>query len=178
MKIKKRFVAALLVAFFAGGMLTNSLSAATVQPGSTADPLVSKSYVDDRINQVLNAVSGTNANSSTSNINKDAVVEEVLSRLQTLKMGGDGASYVAINAAKGKKILGHEGTEIILRSGTAVGVCPGENGIVNATTGQEITQGTKIDKNNILIIPRYDGRGIQVTSEEVWLLVKGGYDIK
>ena len=130
-----------------------------VQPGSPEDPVVTRSYVDYQINQLLELIMGTNGGTISSGI----VSQD--------------ARYTPVQAFEGDVIIGHEGTEIILRSGTASAVVPGENGITNATAGQELFNNAVIERNNLIIIPRQDGRGVRITAEESWFLIRGGYDI-
>lgn len=154
--MKKFFLSGLgIAAILCAGMLTVSL-AAGAEPGSNADPLVSKSYVDEQISAVLSVLNDGAAGGSG-----------------TTTAGG---SYTPVSVAQGQTLLGGEGTEIILRSGQAVGHCPGDNGIVNATTGQEVYQNTNIEVNHLLIVPRDDGRGVTAATD-IWLLVKGGYEL-
>ena len=122
--------------------------------GSEADPLVSKSYVDDKINQVMNMI-GTDSSGAVS----------------------AGGSYVPVSVGVGKTMIGGEGTEMILRAGKGDIVISGKEGIVDATTGQALYNGHKAALNHIMIVPRDDGRGVKVT-EAAWFLVKGGYSIK
>ncbi len=122
--------------------------------GSEADPLVSKSYVDDKINQVMNMIGSDSSG--------------------TVSAGG---SYIPVSVGVGKTIIGGEGTEMILRAGKGDIVISGKEGIVDATTGQALYNGHKATLNHIMIVPRDDGRGVKVT-EAAWFLVKGGYSIK
>ncbi len=124
--------------------------------GSEGDPLVSKSYVDDKINQVISMISTGTAT---------AVVDS------------KGGSYVPVYASVGQTVIGGEGTEIILRSGKGNVVISGADGIVDATTGGNLTSGKAAVKNHIMIVPRADGRGIKVT-EAAWFLIKGDYSVK
>lgn len=62
--------------------------------GSASDPVASKSYVDDKINQVINMINTGSATTEAS-----------------------GSSYVPVSVPVGKVLYGAEGSEIILRSG-------------------------------------------------------------
>lgn len=155
------------------------------QAGSSEDPLVSKSYVDDKISQVLQVLNGSgNTNtSSVSDAEREKLKSEILQELEPLigtdVTGGsvEVSNYVPVYAAVGQIVLGGEGTEMILRSGKADVYITGVAGIVNATTGNELVNGNKAALNNIMIIPRNDGRGFKVT-ESAWFLIKGEYEIK
>jgi hypothetical protein len=155
-------------------------------PGSASDPLVSKSYVDERIDQILNLLSGANFNQSGTSTNQpdtEAIVAIVVSRLEHLygdRLTGQAtsafSSYVPVFAQSGQIILGGEGTEIILRSGSADGFCHGTNGLVDITSGQEIFNGQPLGINHLIIIPRDDGRGV-IIRNDAWFIIKGSYRI-
>ena len=127
--------------------------------GTESDPLVSKSYVDDKINQVLEIVNG-------GSVSVDGNIAPA-----------SGASYTPVYASVGQIVLGGEGTEIILRSGKANIYIEGADGLVDSTTGQNLKTGDVATANHMMIVPRDDGRGVKVT-EAAWFLIKGDYTIK
>ncbi len=126
--------------------------------GSESDPLVSKSYVDDKINQVISMI---NTGSAT----------------EVVDNSSSAGSYTPVYASVGQTVVGGEGTEIILRSGKGTVVISGADGITDATTGGNLTNGKAASLNHLMIVPRADGRGIKVT-ESAWFLIKGDYSIK
>lgn len=151
-------------------------------PGSESDPLVSKSYVDTQIQNALGDVSGGTLNSEF----KEEIIEDVLAQIQLLygdDLAGGGSTpvtastYTPVYAKYGQILYGMEGTEIILRSGTAKTYITAPEGIVNITTGENLVHDTEVAPNNMLICPRGDGRGVITTSEDAWFLVKGDYTI-
>jgi len=87
-----------------------------------------------------------------------------------------GSSFVPVSAAAGQIIVGGEGTEIILRSGAAVGYTSVADGIVNASVGADIKNGQAIKTNQLHIVPRADGRGVRVT-QDAWFIIKGSYQV-
>ncbi len=129
------------------------------QPGTADDPIVTKSYVDGRIDELLNAVE--NGGNIPVVIPDDTV---------------SGDKYVPVHVGVSQKLIGGEGTEIIMRTGRAFAFVPGKEGIINATLGKDLLDSAEINKNNIIIIPRNDGRGIRVV-EDAWFIVKGEYTI-
>ena len=148
--------------FLATAIITTGITFAN-QAGSSEDPLVAKSYVDDKINQVLeviNSTVGSNNNSAGNN-----------------NVQPSGNSFKPVLVEVGQTIYGKEGTEVILRSGKGNAVVPGAEGIANLTNGVEVKNKNTVNKNHLLIIPRDDGRGVKVT-EKAWFLVKGDYEIK
>lgn len=141
----KKYIAVLVVMIAVFG-LTIVAAAASADPGSEKDPLVTKSYVDNLIAQIKGS-------------------------------GGTSNSYTAIQLTAGQKLIGNEGTEIILRSGEATAIDNGANGISDLTGGKDLMTGNGINPNHLLLVPRSDGRGIAATTD-IWVMVRGSYNIK
>ena len=154
--MKSKFIAGIEI--FAATALVFAGVTAFGAAGTQDDPLVSKSYVDDKINQVLEIVNG-------GSVSVDGTIAPA------------GGSYQPVYASVGQVVLGGEGTEIILRSGKANIYIEGVDGLVDATTGKNLTTGDVATSNHIMIVPRDDGRGVKVT-EAAWFLIKGDYTIK
>lgn len=160
-------------------VLALTISFNSYAAGTANDPLISKSYFDEivkglqtkinaleiKVDNMQNVNIIDNGNSNNNNNNSDNNVNMAEFR------------YVPVSAVKGQSILGGEGCEIILRAGDCVAKSTA-NGVVNATTGAELYNGTGIPTNNVIIVPRNDGRGVTVTSSEAWFMVKGTYTIK
>lgn len=166
-------------------------------PGSESDPLVSKSYVDTQIKNALSNITGsTDSNSnSSSNIDKEEILEDVMAQIELLygdKLNGNtdtgtntdtttdadtSSTYTPVYVTNGQILYGMEGTEIILRSGSAKTYISALDGIVNITTGENLVHDVPVTANNMLICPRGDGRGVIVTSNDAWFIVKGDYNI-
>ncbi len=85
-------------------------------------------------------------------------------------------AYEVICLKAGQSVVGN--CELILRSGTAVALCPGANGISDLTAGADLMGGSAISANHMLLVPRDDGRGLTVTSAEAYIMVRGTYTIK
>lgn len=179
------------------------------EAGTSNDPLVAKSYVDDLIEQVLARIDAIDVNNSVSGTEEDtayqqykddivadvkeALKEEIMAEVDSLRqrvetlhdaserenqtMTGSTNSFVTVFAEVGQVVLGEDGSEFILRSGKADGYITGVDGIVNATTGLEINHGDKVPSNNLLLVPRGDGRGFKMT-EAGWFMIKGKYTIQ
>jgi len=75
----------------------------------------------------------------------------------------------------GSTLVGHEGTEFLLRTGQATAIT-GENGIINVTAGRDVMNGEQIPANHLLIVPRSDGRGFLATTD-LHVMIRGGFDI-
>ena len=95
--------------------------------------------------------------------------------------GGSYSGYTVVELSAGQTITSASGTvELVLRPG-AVGVVvsdiPG-NGLSDISEMREVLNGEPAGVNHALIIPRNDGRGIRITSEKAYILVRGAYAVK
>jgi len=179
MNPKKILLTALCCSILAASFMLNAVEAQA--PGSAEDPLVTRSYVD----RLIADLAGIGGGGELTPQQIERIVNEVLNRIE---LGGQnqqgqshfqhntGGRYTPVQLLSGQILVGDEGTEIILRSGTAVAHTEGVDGLANITTGTDVRHGEEIGNNNMLIIPRDDGRGVMATSN-VWLLVKGSYNI-
>lgn len=121
-------------------------------PGSKEDPVVTKSYVDQLMDQLK------------------TYVDDMLSKVGH----GGSAELEVVNLNPGEMIILEAGTEIILRAGEATIYSPTPNGLSDVTGGKDMVSGTPIPLNHLLITPRSDGRGVVAKTAAV-LMVRGQY---
>jgi len=92
--------------------------------------------------------------------------------------------YTVVHLTKGQKLFANgentESLEVILRAGDAASISPFEDqGIADLTASAQLYNGDPLVKNNYCIIPRgQDGRGVEILSEEAYLLVRGVYEVE
>lgn len=172
---KNNLIKGIISTFAITTLVVTTVFASTA--GSSDDPIVTKSYVDDKVAALTALISGTNNNSSSvlTEEQTKAIVDDISAKVLAQTTGSQ--SYVPVQLNNGQTLLGGEGTEIILRSGSAVSYISGTDGLVNATNGTDLLNKVNVPKNNILIVPRNDGRGVKATSNSTWLIVKGSYTI-
>lgn len=177
-------------------------TASAAEPGSNSDPVVSKSYVDARINEVKSLINGntnintntqqnsttTNTTTNTTNGDTQKIVDEVLAVVQVLygdkidKLdksinSEEEQAFVPVELNEGQILIGGEGAEIIFRSGKARAYSENEMGLIDVSSGTELFSGDSIEPNHLLIVGRNDGRGA-IALEHSWFTVKGGFTIK
>ena len=150
-KMKKQGIA-LIVVLALCLTATIAIAAASGDAGSSDDPLVSKSYVDEKIADLKASLSGNSGGSET-------------------------GAYRAISLEEGQTLVGKEGTEIILRSGEATAIDNCSNGISDLTVGKDLWTGDAVLTNHQLLVPRADGRCIKAKTI-IWVMVRGGYTIQ
>lgn len=120
-------------------------------PGTSNDPLVTKSYVDNKIAQLTGQDSKEQENSL--------------------------GTYQVVTIEQGKAILGKQGTEIIVRGGEAVIIGSEAGGLQDMTDGVDIEEGTSAPRYHLLIVPKEDGRGL-IATKPLIVMVRGGYSIQ
>ncbi|MGD8190296.1 hypothetical protein ACQCN2_09970 [Brevibacillus ginsengisoli] len=126
-------------------------------PGSADDPVVTKSYVDQKIQQALGN-GGSGAGASTS------------------------SKLVVAELKPGKTLYGFEGTEFIVRTGNVVSVA-GVNGdgLTDITAGADLQAGAPVSANHLLLIARSDNRGLRLEpgyKGTAYIMVRGKYEIR
>lgn len=152
----KLTIIAVIVCFCALGI------GAVAEPGTDADPLVSKSYVDNvlipKVQQMI-----------------DSSVAEVGGT--TNSNNAETERFVVVEVAKGKKVICEAGTELILRMGSATVIASKKGGLADTTSGYDLADGWQMPSNHLLIVPVGDGRGVKADTDAI-VMIKGGYSIK
>ncbi len=140
---------------FAGGI------AAFSEPGSTDDPVVTKSYIVDKVIPEIKAYVderfGIAASEGMATARSD--------------------SYTVVNVSSGKTVLCEAGTELILRMGKGTIIATEKGGLADTTVGYDLANGTAMPSNHQLIVPVADGRGFRAETDVI-VLVKGGYTVQ
>ncbi len=77
----------------------------------------------------------------------------------------------------GQTMVAEAGSEIVVRAGSATVVASSRGGLVDLTGGQDLSGGTAVPLNHLLLVPRSDERGIRGVSSTV-LMVRGAYTIR
>ncbi len=178
---KKKLATYAMTGVFIAATVTTVI-ASNVAPGSESDPLVTKSYVDTKFEELKSLISSSNSGaplSETSAILSDEdrqkIITEVLAKIETAQAAE--SHFVPVKVNKGKVLMGREGTEIILRTGRAFVYSKTENGVSDLTAGKDLPNGESVTKNHYMVVPRDDNRGV-IPISDCWFMVKGDYEIK
>lgn len=154
---------------WAGSLLNMQAEGAGTTPGTADDPVVTKSYVDQAIQQAIGGGGGSSTPSPPS--------------APSTGGSGGGSSEEGIKIVEvkpGKILVAAAGAEFIVRSGKAVIYSADSNGVADLTDGKDIANGGAVANNHLLSFPR-EGRGIQVQDGSTYnltVMVRGGYQIK
>ncbi|MDI4650292.1 hypothetical protein [Cohnella hashimotonis] len=157
----KTFGILVAAAVVAGGVNWYQSAYADVQqttPGLADDPIVTKSYVDQKIADLKN---GGNAGEGTQ-------TPESASKLEV------------VTVPFGAKLMVSAGGEIVVRTGKAVAYSSDTNGLSDLTAGADIASGSPIATNHLILFPR-DGRGIEPDPKQkngLTVLVRGFYKLQ
>ncbi len=149
---KVKIVAAILC-------VASVFTVALAEPGSNDDPLISKAYID--------------------NVLMPQIKEYVEAKISEVSSGGEAQSsesFKVVNMTAGQTMICSAGAELILRMGSAGIIATEKGGIADTTAGFDLSHGTAMPSNHLLIVPLSDGRGI-VANNDVIVMVKGGYKI-
>ena len=87
--------------------------------------------------------------------------------------------YTILELKRGEILVAEEICELVLRAGTAtVMTSYVDQGLLDCTDGCELLAGNDVPQNHFVLIPRGgDGRGITVTSDVAFVMVKGAYSV-
>ncbi len=186
-KITKKMLPVILsfVLLITIGVVYSQIKAAGNDPGSIADPLVTKSYVDEMHTQLLAEVTemialARGSGGTTTPNNMTDIYKYIDDKIAVIAKNGvsvtTGFNVVELNA--GQKLICEASTELILRSGEAQAIANAAgDGLTDATAGRDIKGGEVISGNHLLIVPRSDGRGLSVNKKS-FIMVKGNYTIQ
>ncbi|MCP3778050.1 hypothetical protein [Paenibacillus sp. MZ03-122A] len=192
--MKSRYKVSLAAVLLGGGIVAGSLmnnsvngASSSGQPGTADDPVVTKSYVDQKIAQ---AIKGGGTASSTSSKATSSTTPATNATSNTTASGTSGAGKTStpeqtealkvVDVKPGQKLIAKAGSEFILRNGYAVVYSMDASGAIDITSGTEIVHNQTVEKNHLLSFPR-EGRGIQVKEGQKFglvVMVRGGYTVQ
>ena len=167
---RKRRAARTAAALAAALLLSVTISAAA-EPGSSKDPLVTLSYLNDTY--------------------LDTIMWQVDARIQqrnadllgqlgqsggTASGSSSSANFVLVTLYNGQTLTGSVGCEVLLRVGTAACVAASAPGLIDETTGSTLAGGSALAQNHLYMMT-VENRGVKATAATVKLLVRGGYTV-
>lgn len=191
MKKKIYIIVSICAVLISAGVYFSSTSASGPDPGTIQDPLVTKSYIDQKIDELKGSM---NNNSGSTQVDMDSILKDIDAyieiKVDQIDLESDKGTnsdntntneskkFIAILLKPGDQLIASESTEIILRSGSATAIAnEAGNGISDITSGADLVTGNTVPWNHLLIVPRTDGRGILIHNE-AWVMVKGDYEIQ
>ena len=168
-------------------LLSISVAAAGTA-GSSSDPLVTLSYLNEkflpelmtRVDEKLAARTDTASKELRAQVDADIKRLEEKYGSQTSNEGtstGTADSFAVVTMTNGQVLYGAIGCEVMLRVGTASVVSPSSPGLIDSTGGTTLDNGAGLTKNHLYMMTISD-RGVKATAATTKLLVRGTYEVK
>lgn len=193
---KVKIIGSLFIVF----LIVTTINAATDEPGGIKDPIVTESYVSEKLKELkeeltgevivkevaeendtedldleVNFVKQEELNEANEKIEELEELVTILS--QKVTQMESKSIFRPIEITEGMKLLAGESTQIILRSGKAKIVASESGGIQDATDGLDLKMDEEVPRNHLLTVPRKDGRGI-IMETKGWVMIKGDYELE
>lgn len=154
--MKNRWFLRALVLLLISAVTMVTFSAAA-EAGSSGDPLVTLSYLNDTyLPKILSQVDAKLGNQSGSS--------------------GTADTFAVATLTKGQVLQGDIGCEVLLRVGTAACSAASSPGLIDETAGGTIENGAALVKNHLYMMT-IEGRGVKATAATVKVMVRGSYTI-
>ena len=192
MNKKSVFVLCLSVFAIAALIFSGAPRLVGAQPGDATDPLVTRRYVDNRINELNAQIARLEAIIAGGQVAPQA--PQPPAGHDAPPLGGQGtpplvtapagqvdrsaATVVPFRvyyASQGQRIFFDAGAEFVLRSGEATAVT-GQHGFVDVTAGRDVLNGDPVYINHLLLVPAADGRGLHFHVGG-WIMIRGNYQV-
>ena len=145
-------------------ILIFSIPTLAANPGSSDDPLISLSYLNDVVIPQLKGYVDAAVGNGTNGMSKPL---------------GEGVfnSYEVVTVGAGKTIYGAKSCHMILRMGSASVVASQKGGVADVTSGADLLNGATVYPNHLLIVPVDDGRGIKMQTDGI-VMVSGKFTVR
>ena len=158
-----------MVVLLALSMTVNVTASLAAEAGSSQDPLVTLSYLNDTfLGQIMDQV--------------DAKIAQRNSQIAQ-QLGGQAgtgtataATFTVVTLSSGQTLTGDIGCEVMLRVGTASCVAPSSPGLIDESAGTTLSGGGALVQNHLYMMT-VEGRGVRATAATTKLLVRGSYSI-
>ena len=132
-------------------------------PGSADDPLISLSYLNDVIMpQIVSYVDTSVANAG----NGSSIYDNTAN-----------GTYDIVNVWNGQTIIGDQSCHMILRMGSATIVSSQKGGVADVTSGTDLSHGSFVPANHLLIVPVGDGRGMKMHTDGI-IMISGKFTVQ
>lgn len=165
-------------------LITVGYAANAGTAGSSNDPLVTLSYLNNtfvkqvqtmvndavtarktELEQALGNAAAGNGPVSTNPGSNDPVGNS------------GGAVFSVVTLSRGQALVGEVGCEVMLRVGAATCGSPDAVGLIDTTSGDNLTNGGALAVNHLYMVT-IDGRWVTAAADTVKVLVRGPYTIR
>lgn len=139
--------------------------------GTSSDPLITLSYLDETMKPELLAEFQKQLDA------KEAELEKKFTELMAAQSSITSDTYHVVTLRNGQTLTGKVGCEIMLRIGTATCSASSNPGLIDASAGGSINDSAALSTNHLYMVT-IEGNGIKATASSVKVLVRGEYTIK
>jgi len=160
-------------------------------PGSEQDPIVTQSYVEQKLEQIKYYIDSliTKANENSALQGQEIAKlkaelelkkQEIAKLTETINSISATASgrFEVVEMQKNQMLIAGEGAEIIPRSGRFSAIYGANGGLSDVTSAKDLKDNEAIVNNHMLIASREDGRGMKALADRSFLIIKGIYTLK
>lgn len=162
-------------------LLTVGHAAASGSAGSSGDPLVTLSYLNGTFakqvqTMVNDAVTARKAELEQA-LNAAAAGNGSVPANPGPSTASGGTVFSVVTLSRGQVLAGDVGCEVMLRVGSATCGSPDTVGLIDTTSGGNLTNGGALVTNHLYMVT-IDGRTVTAASDTVKVLVRGPYTIR
>lgn len=174
-KIKKKYM--IFIAAIICGIILLQLSPAVKAETGSEPTIYDSTYIDKLETQIKGLIQSSDADQQKKLEETQKKLEAAQTELAVLK---ESIVFKIIKLPAGKTLIGDASTEIIVRNtnkAKAYVAATATGGISNLISGKDIPNGTIIPANQLLLVPKADGRGITAI-QDTDIMIKGTYSLK
>lgn len=132
---------------------------AAVSYGSSEDPLITKSYLDEVLQPQLEA-------------DFQAEIDAALAEVEN----GSSGDFKVLTLTTGQTVTCGVGCEVMLRIGSATAVGPDYPVLVDTTSGESVASGAEMKANHLYMVTIVNN-GFKAGSATTKVLIKGDYTV-
>ena len=175
--MKKKILTASICVIVALTLVVGISALAATNYGTSADPLITLSYLNDVLRPDLDGKFNALLDQKEDELQAkfDAKVAELERKYAGSSGGGTRSTYSVVTIENGQKLTGTVGTEIMLRVGAAKVSATSSPGLIDTTTGDVLENGKSLVKNHLYMVT-IDGRSV-VSTAHTLVIVRGSYTI-
>ena len=155
-------------------VLLNVTFSAAAEAGSSGDPLVTLSYLNDTYLKTI--LTKVDAKITARNTSLTAQIAANGGSVSPSTGTGDTSTFNVVTLNKGKTLTGSIGCEVMLRVGTVTCVAASSPGLIDETSGSSLANGKALSQNHLYMMT-IENRGVKATAATVKLLVRGTYTV-
>ena len=152
--MKKKILAASICVVMVLTLVVGITALAATDYGTSADPLITLSYLNDVLRPDLDSKFDTMLDRKADELQAefDKKLAELEKKYSDSPEGGTRSTYSVVTIENGQKLTGGVGTEIMLRVGSAKVSATSSPGLIDTTTGDVLENNKALVKNHLYMV--------------------------